>query len=163
VFESWPHVAAFDPLDGEPAMSLIPDLLISGVFSVLVALVLGAVALRYADRPHSGYLLLGVSLVLLLVGGGFGPPLLGALTGLLATRTDSPPTRTPGPAARLSARSWPWPLVVAVGCFLGLVPGTPLLYAATGSSFPTLVGLLTVGAFVATALAMWTARARDTP
>jgi hypothetical protein len=161
VFESWPHVAALDPLGGEPAMSLIPDLLISGVLSVLVAVVLGTVALRRPGRPHSGPALLGVSLALLLVGGGFGPPLLGVLTGLLATRIDAPTARGPGGATRLAARAWPWPLVVAVGCFLGLVPGTALLYAAFGTNSSTLVSLLTLGAFTATALAMWTARARD--
>lgn len=161
VFESWSHVAAFDPLSGEPAMSLIPNLLISGVLSVLVALVLGGVALGYPAGPYSGALLLGLSVVLLVVGGGFGPPLLGVLTGLLATRIDGPPSRRPGPATMRGARLWPWPLLVAVGSFLGLVPGTALLYAASGWDLSALVIALAVAAFTATALAMWTARARD--
>lgn len=161
VFESWPDVAAFDPLNGEPAMSLIPNLLVSGVASVLVALALGAVACRHPHRSYSKRLLLGLSLLLLLVGGGFGPPLLGVLTGLLATRIDVRPARLPGPATRLAARAWPWPLLVATASFLGLVPGTALLHTATGGDISALVAVLTVTAFTATALAIWTARARD--
>lgn len=162
VFESWPHVAAFEPLDGEPAMSLVPHLLVSGVLSVLVALVLGVVALLHPHRRHSGPLLVGLSLLLLLVGGGFGPPVLGVLAGLLATRVHASPSgRPPGPVTRFGAGLWPWPLLAATASFLGLVPGTALLYAATGTDSPTLVAVLTVGAFASTALAMWTARARD--
>jgi hypothetical protein len=161
VFESWPHVSAFDPLDGEPAMSLVPDLLVSGVASVLVALVLGVVACCCPRRPRSGRLLVGLSLLLLVVGGGFGPPLLGVLTGLLASRIGAPPSRQPGPAARLGASVWPWTLVAAAGSFLGLVPGMSLLYAATDRDISVVVASLTLAAFTATGLAMWTARARD--
>ena len=161
VFESWPQVPAFDPLDGEPAMSLIPNLLISGLASVLVALVLGVVACYCPRRPRSGRLLLCLSLLLLLVGGGFGPPVLGVLTGLLAIRIDASPAHRPGPVTRLGARLWPWPLLAATGSFLGLVPGTALLYAAGGRDLSTLVAVLTLAAFTTTGLAMWTARARD--
>lgn len=160
VFESWPHAAAFEPLDGEPAMSLIPDLLVSGALSVVVALVLGGVALRYPHCPHSGLVLFGLSLVLLLVGGGFGPPLVGALAGLLATRVNAP-VRRPGPRNRLGAGLWPWPLLAATTCFLGLVPGTALLHALTGETYPAFVSALTLGAFAATALAIVSARAWD--
>lgn len=159
VFESWPHVAAFEPLNGEPAMSLVPNLLISGVLSALVALVLGAVAFCH---PHRGRLLIRLSLLLLLVGGGFGPPLLGVLAGLLATRDGAHrPDNGPRPTTRFGAGLWPWPLLAATGSFLALVPGTTLLYAASGSDLSALVAVLTLGAFTATALAMWTARARD--
>lgn len=162
VFESWPDVAAFEPLDGEPAMSLVPDLLVSGVLSVLIALALGVVAVLHPRRRRSGPLLVGLSVSLLLVGGGFGPPLLGVLAGLLATRVHAPtPDHDPGPVTRAGARLWPWPLVAAAGCFLGLVPGTALLHVATGTDSSTLVALLTVGAFASTALAVSTARARD--
>ena len=162
VFESWPHVAAFKPLDGEPAMSLVPNLLTTGVLAVLVAVVLGVWSVRYASRRDGGAVLIGLSVLLLLVGGGFGPPLLGCLAGVLATRINaSRPCREPRAPTRWAARLWPWPLAVAVGCFLGLVPGTALLYALVGLDNATVVGVLTVGAFAGTALAMWTARAHD--
>lgn len=161
LFESWPQVAAFEPLSGEPAMSLVPNLLVSGVLSVVVATAFGWVAVHRPDRRHSAQLLLGLSLLLLLVGGGFGPPLLGALTALLAARLGATPARRPGRVTRRGARLWPWPLVAAAGSFLALVPGTAVLYLASGRSSPTVVAVLTATAFIATPLAMWTARAGD--
>lgn len=161
VFESWPHVSAFDPLDGEPAMSLIPNLLITGVLAVTVAVLVGVWSVRYLDRHHGGAVLVGLSVLLLLVGGGFGPPLLGTLAGLLAFRTAAGPHRQPGALTRQVARAWPWLLVVALVCFLGLVPAVPLLYAVAGVDSANLVGVLTIGAFLSTGLAMWTARAHD--
>jgi hypothetical protein len=52
VFESWWHVSAFDPLAGEAAMSLVPDLLVSGVASALVALVLGVATAAVPAAPQ---------------------------------------------------------------------------------------------------------------
>lgn len=161
VFGSWSHVDAFDALGGEPAMSLVPSLLASGVLSVVVALTLGAWATRYVDRPHAGAILAGLSVLLLVVGGGFGPPLLGILIGLLATRLDAPRVDRRGPATRLGTRLWPWSLATAVVCFLGLVPGTIVLNLVTGVDNPALVAVLIAGAFAGTALAMWSARVRD--
>jgi hypothetical protein len=54
VIESWPHVAAFDVLDGEPAMTLIPDLRVAGAVTVLVSLVIVAVGLIVRADPSAG-------------------------------------------------------------------------------------------------------------
>lgn len=53
VIRSWPEHPAFDVLDGEPAMTLVPDLLVSGVVTVLVsvALAAGAAGLRPSSGP----------------------------------------------------------------------------------------------------------------
>ncbi|WP_347355092.1 hypothetical protein [Intrasporangium sp.] len=160
LFQSWANVDAFDPLGGEPALTLIPDLLVSGLLAVLTAITLGAWATVCPERRHSGLVIVGLSLLLLLVGGGFGPPLLGIVVGLLAMRIGSMTSRPVGPVTRLAARLCPWPLVVAALCFLGLVPGTMLLYVV-GIDSGGLVMVLIVAAFAATALAVWSARATD--
>lgn len=160
VYESWGHVDAFDPLNGEPALTVIPDLLVSGLVTVVVSVALGAwLTLRPAHR-RSGPITLALALVLLLVGGGFGPPLLAIVVGLLVMRVGKATSRPVGTATRLAHRLWPWPLVVATFCFLGLVPGTVLLHAA-GIASDGLVAALTIGAFMGTGLAVWSARARD--
>ncbi|HEY5845605.1 MAG TPA: hypothetical protein VIT42_02330 [Microlunatus sp.] len=160
VYESWKHVDAFDPLGGEPALTVIPDLLVSGVVTVLAAVALGAWVALCPTRRHTGPVVLGLALVLLLVGGGFGPPLLGIIVGLLAMRIGSTTSRPVGSVTRLASRIWPWPLAVAAVCFLGLVPGTALLYVV-GVDSDGLVAALTAGAFAATGLAVWSARATD--
>jgi hypothetical protein len=160
VYESWGHVEAFEPLSGEPALTLIPDLLVSGLVTSVVAIALGVWVTLWPDRRRSGPVVLGLAVLLLLVGGGFGPPLLGLVVGLLAIRIDATRSRPVGSVARLGARLWPWPLVAAAGCFLGLVPGTALLYLV-GVDGAGLVAALTLGAFAATGLAVWSARAKD--
>lgn len=46
LIESWPDVAAFEPLNGEPAMTLNPDLRVSGVVTILTSLALRWWAVR---------------------------------------------------------------------------------------------------------------------
>lgn len=160
VFESWPHASAFVPLNGEPAMSVVPNLLVSGLLSIGVALLIGITAVR-AEGPRDGTRLIGLSLALLLVGGGFGPPLLGVVIGLLALRIGATTSRRPGRLLRVVALSYPWSLALAAGCFLGLVPGTALAQLVVDGDLSALVAALTLGAFAGTAFAMWSARARD--
>lgn len=76
VIRSWPDTPAFDILGGEPAMTLVPNLLASGVLSILVSLALMAWVTLFIHSKHGALILILLSFVLLLVGGGFGPPLL---------------------------------------------------------------------------------------
>ena len=73
VFQSWPDAQAIETLQGEPAMTIVPNLLISGILTVIAALVFTDVAIRFGGRPHLCSALIMLSLVMLLVGGGFGP------------------------------------------------------------------------------------------
>lgn len=161
VFRSWEGTAAFGPLNGEPAMTLVPNLLVTGVLTIIVALTVGVWAARYADRRHGGTVMICLSVLLLAVGGGFGPPLLGALAGGLASRIHTAPPPGTGPVSVVLANLWPWPLAATVVLFLALVPGTALLHLAAGTDGPALVYLLTAGAFAAVALAMLSARHHD--
>jgi len=129
--ESWPNTPAFDILGGEPAMTLIPNLLVSGVLSILVSLLFIAWAVLFAHRRYGGLILILISLVLLLVGGGFGPPLFGIILGIVATRINAPLTwwREAAPAGlrRVLARLWPWSFGAGILAWLGMFPGTVLL------------------------------------
>ena len=161
VFQSWPDAASFDVLDGEPAMTMIPDLLVTGILAVLISVALGIWTVRVARHPRWGLGLLALSALLLLCGGGFGPPLLGMVAGLLATRVGHTWSTPYGHATEVAARFWPWPLVAAIASFVLLVPGLPLLYAAQGPVAPELVGLLVLIAFTSTGAAVVVARAHD--
>ena len=90
-FPSWGDAAAFRVLGGEPAMSVVPSLLVSGVFTIAVALAYLAWATPVVERRRRrGLVLVALSFVLLLVGGGFGPPLLGVVVGAVALKLRSP-------------------------------------------------------------------------
>lgn len=81
----------FRILAGEPAMTLIPNFLITGIPAVLVSLVFLAWVTRYIQREHGGPVLILISIVWLLVGGGFGPPLLGVIRRHRGTERPAPP------------------------------------------------------------------------
>ena len=129
--ESWPNTPAFDILGGEPAMTLIPNLLVSGVLSILISLVFIVWAIWFAQRRHGGLGLIFISLVLLLVGGGFGPPLFGIILGVVATRINAPLTwwreHAPPHLRDGLAGLWPWFFGACVFAWLGMFPGTVLL------------------------------------
>ncbi len=89
--ESWPDVKAFEILGGEPALTVIPNLLVSGVLAVIVALTLGIWSVMFVERRYGGLVLISLSVLLLLVGGGFGPVLMGIILGIAATRIGAAP------------------------------------------------------------------------
>lgn len=161
--QSWPHVAAFQTVGGEPAMTLIPDLRVAGVVTILTSLALGWWVTQLQARRRDGWLLLGLSVVLLLVGGGFGPPLLGLLLGfaMLSAVTSRPLARPPGTARRALGRRWRLLLVLTVSSFLALVPGLVLLGWWTGIDGPWLPALLTPAAFTGLVLTLVAALTHD--
>lgn len=160
VFKSLEGTPAFEPVNGEPAMTVLPNLLATGVLAVIVALAVGVWSVRLADRQHGGIVLITLSVLLLLVGGGFAPPLIGVAAGILATRIGEAKSAPAGPVSRLTAKLWPWALAATVALLLALVPGTVLLYAMVGTDEPALAGALNAAFFLSMALAIVSARAR---
>ncbi|MGB8214792.1 MAG: hypothetical protein WCE68_14645 [Anaerolineales bacterium] len=70
----------------EPAMTLIPNFLLTGILAILAALVVLAWAAWRVQRKNGGLILILLSIVMLLVGGGFFPPLFGIIAGVIGTR-----------------------------------------------------------------------------
>lgn len=157
---SWPDAAAFEILSGEPAMTVVPNLLVTGILAIAVSTAFGVWAVQATRRRHGGGVLIALSLLLLLVGGGLGPPLMGALLGLTALRAAHPSHRPPGRVGRLSAL-WPTFTVVGIVGYLALMPGTLLLSAFAGVESTTLVLALGAVAFGGLLLALPAALAAD--
>jgi len=161
VFESWPGTAGFEVVSGEPAMTLIPNLAVSGVLGILVASAVGIWAVWHVDRPRGGVVLIGLSVLLMMVGGGFGPPLIGLVAGATVTRIGRSGGQPPGRARAALARVWPWLLGATLVGYLSLVPGMVLVSRFTGFSDPLVVSGLTVFSFTALILTLVAARAHD--
>lgn len=156
---SWPDAAALEVLSGEPAMTVIPDLRVAGVLTVFVSLIVIVWSIWFTDRRH-GLGLIGLSVLLLLVGGGIAPPIMGMTLGLVAARIGSTPETSPGSFQQRVAPAWPWFLALALAGYLGLMPGI-LLADAWGVASETLVIALGVLAFSGFGLALTAARAHD--
>jgi hypothetical protein len=69
---------------GWPAMTLIQSFLITGIFALLVSMVVMAwAAAMFVQRKNGGLTLILLSILMLLVGGGFIPPLFGVIAGVI--------------------------------------------------------------------------------
>lgn len=157
---SWPDAAAMEILSGEPAMTLIPNLLVTGVLAVAVGLTVTAWSIWFAPRRYGGLALIGLSVLLLLVGGGMAPPVMGLVVGAVATRIGTAPRRRVTRTGRALAAVWPWFLAGAVLGYLGVVPGMPLASLIGVTNEWLVIGLATF-AFANLALALVAARAHD--
>lgn len=128
---SWPDSEVFELLSGEPAMTVVSNLLATGVLAILVSLVFLVWTTIFVKREHGGLVLILLSVAMLLVGGGFGPPILGVIVGAAATRIDAPltwwRTHLSTGSRHFLAKLWPWSFVTAVIAWLSLLPGTILL------------------------------------
>jgi hypothetical protein len=103
----------------EPALTLIPNFLVTGVVAMVVALVVLIWAAAFVQRRHGGTVLLLLTVVLFLVGGGFFTLLYGVLAGIAGTRIDAPLTwwraHLPAGLSRMLVRLWPWVLIAYLG------------------------------------------------
>lgn len=128
---SWPDSEVLELLGGEPAMTIVPNLLVTGVLTILVSLVFIVWATMFVHRKHGGLVLIVLSGLMLLVGGGLNPPVFGVLLGVVATRINAPltwwRTHLSTGSRRFLAKVWPWSLVAGVIAWLSVLPGMVLL------------------------------------
>lgn len=97
----------------EPALTIVPDFLITGILAVFFGLLVLLWSAFFLSRKASGAVLMGLSIILLLFGGGFFPPLIGLVAGGAALPIHRPyPDRKPGGVSRFLSTLWPWPLMV---------------------------------------------------
>lgn len=160
---SWPDSSFFAILGCEPAMTVVPNLLLSGILTILVSLVLLTWVVGFVRRRHGGLVLLAICAVLLLVGGGFGPPVLATIVALTALRIRSPhawAARAPR-LRRVLASAWPWVLGCGVLAWLLIIPGMSLLATSLGVDSAELVTTTILCAFGTLVLSIITGFARD--
>lgn len=119
----------------ETALTVVPSFLVSGILAVILGALVAVWAYRFVDRKAGPLVLLVLSVLLWLVGGGFAPIFLTVLAFLGATRVHKPLSfwraRASQGLRRLFATLWPWSLIVSVVSFAISVEiaifGDPLL------------------------------------
>lgn len=127
-----------------PAMTVIPNYLVTGILAVAVGLVIILWSAAFVQRKRGGLVLVLLSIALLLVGGGFVAPFIGFVAGATGAAIGAPlrwwRTRVPGPSLRLLAALWPWTLIVLLIWF----PGAWVLGGLYGPTMLRLSGSLFV-------------------
>ncbi len=141
----------------EPAMSLVPNFLVTGILTILLSLLILVWSAGYVQRRNGGWTLLALSIAQLLLGGGFFPPLIGIIGAVAGIQVNKPFAGTSGQATRMAARLWPWPLVVLVVWLLGQFP----LGAFFNDFMKNIVGLGLILIVAMLPMSLWTASAHD--
>ncbi len=140
---SWPDSAFFHGVGGEPAMTILPNLLVTGILSILVSLVLLVWATVFIQRKHGGLVMILISIALLPVGGGIFPPIIGILIGTVATRIHSAlswwRTHLSNGFRHFLASLWPWAYAACILSWLAMIPGVSLLGYFFGVNDATLI------------------------
>ena len=83
IIEAWPELTS---LGGEPAMTLIPNFGVTGIVTIILG---PAVTIWSATRIQSkngALVLILLSVMMLLVGGGLIPPVIGVVAGIIGAR-----------------------------------------------------------------------------
>jgi hypothetical protein len=149
---SWPKSEQFRVLGGEPAMTLLPNLIVAGILTILFSLAFIVWATVFIQRKNGGLVLMLLSVAMLLVGGGIATAILGFIIGAAGTRIDSPltwwRTHLPTGSRRLCETVWPWFLALATIAWLLVFPGLILLASFFGAdSLTSVVPVIIFSAF----------------
>jgi hypothetical protein len=106
------------PFGHEPAMTVIPNFLVTGIAAMLCGLAIVAWSTRFLHGRRGGAVLALLSVILLLVGGGFGPISLLIIACIGASRIGKPLRMSraliPRVLRRALARTWLWWLTASI-------------------------------------------------
>ncbi len=146
-------------------MTIIPNFLVTGILAILFSLVFLVWAVLFVQRKNGGLVLILLSIVMLLVGGGIFPPILGIILGVIGTRINAPLAWW---RAHLSVRLrhflgkvWPWSFIACLIAWLLLFPGINILGYFFGVNNPNLTVILIFFALGSLLLTIFTGFAYD--
>ena len=127
-------------------MTIVPNLLVTGILAILVSLIFLVWATVFIERKNGGLVLILLSIVMLLVGGGFGPPLLGIIIGVTGTRINAPltwwRTHLSIGSQHFLGKLWPWFFAASLIAWLLLFPGSILLDYFFGVNNPAFIPIV---------------------
>jgi hypothetical protein len=103
-----------------PAMTLIPNLLVTGIAATIAGMSVLVWSVMFVQRKHGGIAMMLLSILMLLTGGGFVPAFTGIVAGIAGTRIHAPVKKAAPP---LLVKLWLWTLILMAVW----VPGSWLL------------------------------------
>ncbi len=148
---SWPNSAFFKIMGGEPAMTIIPNYFITGLFAIFFSGAFLFLSVRSSPDRKGITILFVLLLLMLLTGAGFGPPILGLIAVLVALKRNSQLKtwrKLPSKLHRVLGMLWPWSFTLCLIGWLMLFPGAALIAFFTGTDNPLLMIFPILVAFV---------------
>lgn len=162
--QSWPNDELYEILNGEPAMTIIPNLFLTGILAIFVSAILIIWAILFIERKHGGLIFILLSFITMLVGGGLaGPVLIGIIVGFAGAKINSQFTwmDTHISTRDFLSRIWRYSYVVSVISWFSLWPGLIILGLFVSVTEPFLVIFLTLLSFVSMLLTIFSSFAYD--
>ena len=132
---SWPDSAFFEIMSGEPALTIIPNYLMTGILAIFFSSIFLFTLVKSNLDGKAVTLLFALLIFMLLTGGGFGPPILGIIAVLIACKSNSPLklwSKLPSKIHSGLSRLWPWSFGLCLLGWLMLFPGAALIVFFTG-------------------------------
>ena len=133
---SWPDSAFFEIMSGEPAMTMIPNYFVTGLFAIFFSCVFLVVFVKPSLDRKAILVLFALLIFMLLTGAGFGPPILGLIAVLIALKRNSPLktwSKFPPKFHSVLSMLWPWSFGLCLTGWLMLFPGAALIAFFTGA------------------------------
>ena len=100
----------------EPALTIISNYLVTGVFAILVGLVVAIWAAAFIQRKNGVIVLICLYLVLFLIGGGLAPLGIELVAGMIGSRINKPliwrQAQSSNGSHRFFAKLWPWVFII---------------------------------------------------
>jgi hypothetical protein len=150
---SWPDSMFFEIMAGEPAMTLIPNYLVTGLLAIFFSAAFLIVLVKSGLDKKALMIPLALLVLMLLFGGGFGPPILGVIAVLIALKRNSQLktwSRLPLELHSVLSKVWPWSFGLCLLGWLMLFPGAALIAFFTGvnTALIMLIPILVAFAFI---------------
>ena len=166
VFPSWAGDGPFAVLSGEPALTIIPNLLAAGIVTIAISLAFLTWVVLFIESKHGRAILIILSIAMLLAGGGLFPPVLGIVLAGVASRihlpNDQDAAHSPPGWRQVIAILWSWSVGIGLIIWLLVMPGLPAFVFFFGYAPPEpLVYALLLGMFVFLFTSILTGFVRD--
>jgi len=113
--------------DGDPAITIVPNLLYTGILAVIISTIMILWSGACLNRKHGGLVLVLLAVGALLFGGGGGPPILALIAGLSGLGINAKYTwwrkHLSNRTRHILAAAWPYVFFVCLANGLFLVVG----------------------------------------
>ncbi len=74
---------------GEPAITLVPNFLYTGILAIIMGIIVITWSVAFMGRKNGGLVLILLSIIMLLLGGGIVPAIIGMVGGIIGSRINS--------------------------------------------------------------------------
>jgi lysylphosphatidylglycerol synthetase-like protein (DUF2156 family) len=165
MIESWPGSPFFRMLAGEPAMTIIPNLLATGILAILTTLLFLLLSTVWNHKKMAGWMMILSAIAMLLTGAGMCPPIIVIILSVAILIMNTPSRKKhPRQSSRFQqflARLWPGTLIISLVSWLMIFLGLPLLDYYGDVNDPIVVAVLVFLALGTLLMTLNFARARD--